>query len=334
MSISPKGKRVTLHDLAQRTGYTVNTVSRALKDKSDISQATREYIQNVANEMGYIRNVMASSLRSGRTKTLGVILGGMSNPYYGVMADAIQNAATEHGYSLLIQCSRDNPALELQAAEAAISRQVDGILLFPSNRVELTIDRMRTVGMPFVLMARQPDSGIADSVLCDEEQGAYLATRHLIEAGRRKLAFLSSFDVVFSSPHRRNGFERACKESGVECFSAICSGNEEIFHQLLEWKAIGVDGLFVFCDVEAWNVINLLEKNGMQTPADMAITSFDNIQGTLPFPSPLCSIDYNLDGMAQKGIELLRRRIHGDDSPAQTVIFQPHVVCRGSCGKA
>ncbi len=333
MNTTPKGKRVTLHDLAQRTGYTVNTVSRALKDKSDISQATREYIQSVANEMGYIRNVMASSLRSGRTKTLGVILGGMSNPYYGVMADAIQNAATEHGYSLLIQCSRDNPDLELQAAEAAISRQADGVLLFPSNQAQRTIDRMRAVGMPFILMARQPGPGMADSVLCNEELGAYLATRHLIDAGRRKLAFLSSFDVNFSSPHRKSGFERACAESSVECFSAICSGNDDIFRQLLTWKEQGVDGLFVFCDVEAWNVIKLLQEHGI-APQTMGITGFDNIQGTLPFPSPLCSIDYNLEGMAQTGIDLLRKRIHGDDSPAKTVIFEPHVVCRGSCGKA
>ena len=109
-----KSRRCTLQDIADRTGYTVNTVSRALKNKSDISAATREYIRQAADEMGYIRNQMASSLRSGHTKTLGVVVGGMSNPYDGVMTDAIQNVAAEYGYSLFIFCSRDNPELELQ----------------------------------------------------------------------------------------------------------------------------------------------------------------------------------------------------------------------------
>ena len=123
------GKRVTLQDVARATGYTANTVSRALKNKPDISAETSKKIQDAARRMGYVRNAMACSLRSGHTRTLGVIVGGMSNPYYGRMTDSIQDAAAEEGYSLLIFCSRDDPELEYQLIETAISRQVDGILL-------------------------------------------------------------------------------------------------------------------------------------------------------------------------------------------------------------
>ena len=127
------GKRVTLQDVARATGYTANTVSRALKNKPDISAETSKRIQDAARRMGYVRNAMACSLRSGHTRTLGVIVGGMSNPYYGRMTDSIQDAAAEEGYSLLIFCSRDDPELEYQLIETAISRQVDGILLFPAH---------------------------------------------------------------------------------------------------------------------------------------------------------------------------------------------------------
>ena len=333
MSSMVKTKRVTLQDLANHTGYTVNTVSRALKNKSDISQATREYIQKVANEMGYIRNVAASSMRSGRTKTLGVIVGGLSNPYYSIMSDSIHNAATEYGYSLLIQCSRDRSDLELQATEALISRQVDGILLFPSNDPSPAISRMRAVGVPFVLMARYPEGVEADCVVCNEAEGAYLATRHLIEAGCKNLAYLSSFDVIFSSSQRCKGFLKACEEAGVNARTALCPRKDEILPQLLRWKEEGIDGLFSFCDDEAWNVLSLLNSQGLSVPGDLALVGFDNIQGTVPFPSHLCSVDYNLSGMAQSGIDLLRSRIHGDESPAQCVVYPAHVVCRGSCGK-
>ena len=199
------GKRVTLQDVARATGYTANTVSRALKNKPDISAETSKKIQDAARRMGYVRNAMACSLRSGHTRTLGVIVGGMSNPYYGRMTDSIQDAAAEEGYSLLIFCSRDDPELEYQLIETAISRQVDGILLFPCRGSQRTIERLKAVGIPYVLMARYLKEGQDDCVICDEEKGAYLATKHLLDAGRRP-AFLNSYDVVFSRPAARRVF--------------------------------------------------------------------------------------------------------------------------------
>ena len=330
-------RRCTLQDIAERTGFTVNTVSRALKDKSDISVATREQIKKVADEMGYIRNQMASSLRSGRTKTLGVIVGGMSNPYYGVMTDAIQNVAAARGYSLLIFCSRDNPELEMKVVESAISRQVDGILLFPCYDSARTIERMKAAGVPYVLMARHLDREEDDSIVCDEEEGAYLATRHLIESGHTRLGFLSSFDVVYSSRSRTAGFYRALEESGIPRENGLVacrSGAEDVRAQLDFWRSIGVTGLFVFCDLEAWIAISILQAQALSIPRDMAIIGFDNIQGILPIPAPICSVGYDIPGMAASGIDLLRSRIHKEALPPQHISFPPRIVCRGSCGAA
>ena len=123
--------RVTLQDIARATGYTSNTVSRALKDKTDIAPETRKLIQKKAREMGYVRNYIASSLRSGRTKTIALISGTMSNPFYAVLADLIQREAFRLGYSLMILCSLDDPETEISMVEMALSRQVDGILIIP-----------------------------------------------------------------------------------------------------------------------------------------------------------------------------------------------------------
>lgn len=330
-----KSRRCTLQDIADRTGYTVNTVSRALKNKSDISAATREYIRQAADEMGYIRNQMASSLRSGQTKTLGVVVGGMSNPYYGVMADAIQDVAAEFGYSLFIFCSRDDPELELQVVETAISRQVDGILLFPCRGSGRTIERMKAAGVPYVLMARHFDSPEDDWVVCGEEEGAYLAAKHLIDAGHTRLGFLSSFDVVGSSEWRTHGFLRALEEHGLPRENGLLarrSGDEEIRNQLNAWRQSGVTGVFVFCDMEAWLAVSILQQQALSIPGDMAIIGFDNIQGILPIPAPICSVSYDIPAMARSGIDLLRRRIHHEDIPPQHITFRPTVVCRGSCG--
>lgn len=335
MMKNEKARRCTLQDIADRTGYTVNTVSRALKNKSDISAATREYIRQAADEMGYIRNQMASSLRSGQTRTLAVIVGGMSNPYYGVMTDAIQDVAAEFGYSLFIFCSRDKEELELQMVETAISRQVDGILLFPCRGSERTIARMKAAGVPYVLMARHLDSPEDDWVVCDEENGAWLATKHLIDAGHTRLGFLSSFDVVGSSEWRTHGFLRALDECGIPLENGMlarCSGDAEIREQLNAWREGGVTGVFVFCDMEAWTAVSILHREALSIPDDMAIIGFDNIQGILPIPAPICSVGYDIPAMARSGIDLLRRRIRHEELPAQHITFTPYLVCRGSCG--
>ncbi len=330
-----KAKKTTLADIAAATGYSVNTISHALKNKADIAAATRERIQQIAGEMGYVRNEAARSLRSGKTKTLGVIVGGMYNPFYAWMTDEIQDAAAEMGYSLLIFCSRDEQETEQRVLEAAISRQVDGILLFPCHGSQKSVDRLKAVGVPYVLMSRCIRPGQDDCVICNEEQGGYLATRHLIENGRTP-AFLGSHEVLYSSEQRFRGFLRACVEAGIAeeaCRHAICSDNETLMQQVLEWKSQGVDGLFMFCDLEAWNMTVLMHQHGLQIPNDFALVGFDNIQECWKLPSPLCTIGWDGHEMVKQALQLLHRRIRGESFAPQTIIFEPYMVCRNSCGK-
>lgn len=338
-------QRVTMQDIARQTGYSINTVSHALRNKDDIARETRERIQRVAREMGYMGNQIASSLRSGRTRTLAVILGNMSNPFYGIMTDTIQDAAAARDYSLLIMCSRDRPDLEEQMVETAVGRQVDGILLFPTNESLRTVERLNALRIPFVLMSRALGEGIADSVTSDESQGGYLAVSHLIQQGRRNLAYLSNQRIVYSYEKRLEGFNRACDEAGIPLEDrhtyihfdplreqvSVLDWHASVTNRLLRWREEGVDGLFVFCDEEAWHVQSVLQQTPALQDWNVGIVSFDNIQGTQHFPANLCSVDCNFSEMARQGIELLRARIHGDDYPARSVVCPVRLVCRGSC---
>ena len=328
-------KRVTLQDIARRTGVTINTVSRALKNKPDISVQTCQRIQQVAQEMGYVRNYAASSLRSGRTKTIGLILGEMSNPYYAVVADAVHEAASALGYTLLTLCTREDPAQEMLAVETAISRQVDGILLFPSRDASGAIRRMREARTPYVLMSRSLEDDLDDCVMCDEDEGGYLAARHLIESGRRKLAYLCRGEIVYSTEHRYKGFLRACDEFDIpqeNRYAAINLTPAEVEAALRRWHAEGVDGVFVFCDMEAWNAISCLEGMGVRIPQDVAVVGFDNIQAKINFPMPLCTVDASINGTIDIAVDLLRKRIHKAELPPQLIKVPARLVCRDSCG--
>ena len=328
-------ERVTLQDIANETGLSVNSVSRALKNMPDISRATCEKVQKVAREMGYVRNTIASSLRSGRTRTIAVILGGMKNPYYALMADELQECAFALGYSLIILCSRDQTDLEMLAAETAVSRQVDGILLYPSHDSRKTEEFLIANGVPYILMSRYTEDPLTDTAVCDEETGAYAITEHLLSTGRRKVAYLAQYDIPFATEKRRAGFLRACDDHGIPAsdrYDSIAKTTDEMLEQILAWYRKGVTGLFSFCDMEAWNIISMLNRNGIRVPEDMAIVGFDNIQGQYEFPVPLCSVGFDIGKMTSDTFHLLVRRINREDIPRQSFVYPVHLICRGSCG--
>ena len=326
--------RVTLEDVAKATGYTSNTVSRALKNKSDISVQTREYIQKVAREMGYVRNYIASSLRSGRTKTIALIAGTMSNPFYAVLADLLQREAFRLGYSLMILCSQEDPGIEASVLEMALSRQVDGVLIFPSYEPTPAMDLLRSSGIPYVVLSRKISEEADDCIICDEEEGGYLAGRHLIEQGHKRIAMFSQNPVLYSTEKRHEGFQRACREAGIpesDTFFEAGSSEEDIIAALKRLKTENVTGLFSFCDVEAWEEIALMDRNGMTD--SFSIVGFDNILGYVNFPKPICSIDCNLQEEARIAIDLIRKRIHDRTLPPQQVVLPVSLVCRQSCRK-
>lgn len=328
------GKRVTLGDVAKATGFTINTVSHALRDKEDISLETRVLIQETAERMGYVRNIMASSLRSGRTRTLGLIMGGLENPYYAIMANELGQAAEKKGYTIVVLSSRDDPMRELRMTNIAIGHQMDGVLLFPSRDARAAVNRMREAGMPYVVLARELPHLEADTVRGDDFQGARLAAEHLIAAGRRRLAYLGLEEVPFSTPQRKAGFLEACREAGIpESDLRISSAEGRPLREILtEWIREGVDGLFAFCDAEAWQAVSVMTELGIRIPDGLAVVGFDNIQDNLVFPWPICSVGFDMTLFAESAIRMIRHKIHHPDSHPEQMVLPCTLTCRHSCG--
>ena len=336
-------KRVTLQDIAAKTGYSLTAVSRALRGMSDIGPDATAHIKKTAQEMGYVANQTAVALRYGRTNMITAILVSLTNPFFSSMANLIQIAAQKMGFSLIIMCSQDVEGLELKLVEEAIARRSDGVLLFPTSQSKASIERLQAAHMPFVLLSRNFPAYDTDCVVIDDERGAYLSTRHLIEADCRKIAFLASGDDSPSYAPRREGFLRACRESHIDPQIRVIPEmktpldtafqSHALISELNSLKAADVDGLFVFCDVEAWRVLEAIKRSPNLHASDFGISSFDNISGALMVPTPLCSVDCGMDEIAQRGMELLRDRIHGNERPAQTIVCQVRMVCRDSCGK-
>lgn len=329
--MSTPRKRVTLADIAAETGYTINTVSHALKEKPDIAPATRRQIQQVAARLGYVRNDMACALRSGRSQTIAVITGAITNPFYAVLIDALYRCAEKMGYTQLVMCSDDGAEKEAQAVATAVGRQVDGVLLCSCGDSARSVAMLRQAGVPFVMVSRRPEDGEEyDCVLLDEAQAGYLAARHLIEQGHKKLGFLYCYDVAYSLPRRLNGVRRAAREAGLAQPQVYKRENDEATLETLRaWRGSGVTGIVVFCDIEALQLISLMDGAGLS--GAFSLVGFDNIERVLGLPTPLCTVDGSLETMAQEAFERLDQRIRGDESPCRTVMLPARVICRGGC---
>ncbi len=331
-----RDKRVTLKDLAIITGYTINTVSRALHNKPDISLETKVKIQQAARQAGYIPNWIASSLRTGSSNTIAVIVCDLSNPFFALMVADIEAAASEFGYSVIVLCTHESQEKEENAIRVALGRQVDGILLCPCQESENSLSLLDESNLPYVLLSRHFPKHNADALVCDETRGGFLATEHLILAGHKKLIFLSSFDHVSSIAQRRNGFITAAKKYEISESDRLVYNHEfgeKTAAYLKEKLNLGFSGVFAYCDMEAWKVITCIEKLGIRIPEDMAFIGYDNIQGKLGFHFSLCSIESSLQNICKGSVYLLNEKIKGSTLQRGLTIYPVSLVCRGSCRK-
>ena len=327
--------RVTLKDIARITGYTINTVSRALNNKPDISRETSLKIQQAARDAGYIRNSMAGSLRTGRSNTIAVIVCDLSNPFFALMVADIEATATEFGYTVIVLCTQEIQETEENAIRVAIGRQADGILLCPCQGSGDSIKLLEDARLPYVLLSRHFQGEEAtDALVCDEHRGGYLAAEHLINAGHRKLIFLSSYGYVSDIALRRLGFQDACKAHGIPWEDSLIfelDDGAKTAAYLQQKHAEGFTGVFAYCDMAAWKVITCLEETGLRVPEDLAFMGYDNIQGRIGFSFPLCSVEGSLSDICDSSVRLLDEKINGGHSQGGLSVYPVSVVCRGSC---
>lgn len=315
-----KGKQtVTLKDIAVRTGYSVNTVSRALRGKDDIAPETREKISMIAKEMGHVRNVLAMSLRVGYTSTIAVILGDVSNPHFAIMMKEIEGHARDYGYTSFLINTNEDEELEMAAIESALNRSVDGIIICPTQKSRAGIEYLKKTGIPFVLIGRRYTDIDTDYVICNDELGGYQATKALLEHGHQKILMLHGPQYISSARERLDGYRRAYGEYGMTVDEGLVCEVPVTSHDNRDrqWQEIvcgkQFTAVFAFSDFLAWEVWDCLLRQGKRVPEDCSLIGFDYIQSRLPLPFRLTSVSSHKGRMSTTAVELLVKRIREEE---------------------
>lgn len=328
--------RVTLKDLAAVTGVSVNTVSHALAGKTDISAATRERVLAAAKELGYIRNRAASGLRSGKSRTVGVILPDIGNPNFAIMLRGIESFFREKGYTVFVLNTDEDLAAESAAITTVLGQNPDGVILCPVADNAKNIACLKASGVPFTLIGRYTPGVRTDYVVCDDEEGGYLAAKHLLDRGHREIAFFNAKCRISGAVERLAGVRRALAEIGstlpsshMLSLSVFGGENRDKIRSFFS-KTQHVTGLIAFSDLLAFESVAVLEELGYRVPTDVSVIGFDNICSDYALPPPLTSVSVRKKTMAHAAAELLFSKIEGENEEETHIILPAKLIERAT----
>lgn len=321
-------KRVTIKDIAEKCGVTANTVSRALRNDTKISDATIKKVQQTAQEMGYIRNHLAATMRSGRSNLISIIVDDIENPHYATLIDKMNAALRENGYHTMTLCTRAKTEEMVDMAHLSIANYVDGVLYFPYSDDAYVVKMIQKARIPLVLIDRAVEGAPADVVRFDDYQGGVLAAECLYRAGHRTFAYMCGPERNGAQPYRRKGFLERLAQYGVKDSDIMVIEEERIcaaiekgcFMEAL--LPVAYTGIFAFNDQMAYHAMNALRLEGYRVPEDISIIGFDYMRGFLHYLQPLSSIaGVQAAELAKRSVALLMRRIQEPDAAFVTEIL-------------
>lgn len=301
---------VTLRDVAEASGVSISTVSRVLDERTPASRSeTARRVRGVADELGYRRNVFASSLRRGVTGTIGVLVPRLTDTVMALMFEALEAAARERGQFAVVATCGDDPEDERRATETLLDRGVDGVVLATARLDDALPASLRDRGIPHALVLRT--DGISRSSLGDDEAGGYLATRHLIDLGHRNIAIATGPWFTSSARDRLSGAKRALAEADISLSDTLVIsggyGVDDGFAAGTEWLSLPERPTAVFAanDNIAFGILSAAQSLGLAVGKDISVVGYNDIPLAARMPVPLTSVRTPFDQIASTAIELL-----------------------------
>jgi LacI family transcriptional regulator len=328
---------ISVKDVAALAGVSVGTVSNVLNRPEKVAPATVERVQGAIDELGFVRNDAARQLRAGRSRSIGLIVLDVRNPFFTDVARGAELRAAADDLSILLGNSDDDPGRESGYLDLFEQQRVHGVLITPVDDVSARLDRLRARGIPAVLVDRLSDGADFSSVSVDDVHGGRLAVSHLIETGRRRIAFVGGPATVRQVADRLEGARRAVAQHPDASLEVV----ETSALTVLEGRAAGEllrdrspderpDAVFAANDLLAVGVMQALVMLGsVAVPGEIAIIGYDDIDFSAATVVPLSSIRQPSGLIGRRAVELLLAEVEGADEHEQ-VVFQPELVVRES----
>ena len=330
-----------LKDIADRAGVSVMTVSKVMRDAPDISAKTKVRIRQIASQLGYTPDTVAQNLRYKKTKLFGLVIPAATNPVYARIVMAIEEQAHESGYDLIIAHSLNIPEREETVIRRLLSRRVDGLFLAPVYRMEPTApiyDELLRRNIPTVLLGhRAPFCEKFANVETDDVSASYMAAKHLLDLGHRRIAFFTGPPSAPSAQERLEGYRRALREANVPwddrlIFAAgsTIEEGEKAALQLLDERPAAT-AVQAVNDLVAIGAATVFIKQGLRLPDDLSMVGFGNVLVSEHFRVPLTTVRQPKLRLGAAAMDQMIKILRNERPSTQRLPAE--IVIRDSTGK-
>ena len=311
--------RTTLRDIAEATGFSVNTVSRAVRDDKRLSEATRSMIKKKAEEMHYIPNAFARGMRSQSIKTIGVLSADSVNPFFRDVIAGIEERAEELGYQIMIGNSEESLEKEKKVLSMFLSHQIDGLLAIPVYSDSAEHSKLyKELSIPYILVGRYLPDLIDHSLLHEDEKAQMEVFDYLLDNGHEGILYIQGPDNISNSKDRIRGMEKSYEKHGLEVPSNLsfqASGHIEDGYAIVNHalnKGLGFTAVACFNDLIAMGVMKSLAENNLRVPEDVEVFGFDNLAMSQFFNPSLSTVDIPKHALGRRAVDLLALNINSE----------------------
>jgi len=302
-----------------------------------VSEAVADRVTRIANEMGYARSTLAYGLRTGRTHTVGVLIPDLTNPMFPPIIRRIERTLAQQGYIAILADSDNNQKNETAIVESLKSRNVDGLILATAHRLDSVVSNCVEEHIPLVLVNRTIDAHSVTAVINDDEHGIELAVSHLVGLGHQSIAYIGGPQDTTTGHDRYLAFKKLLNIGRFKSHADLilnCKAFTEAeghrgFLSVLE-KGRKFTAVVAANDLLALGCYDALQELGLECPADMSVTGFNDMPFVDRLSPPLTSLHIPHEEIGVQAAELLLERIHNPESPVRTVNLLPKLMVRGS----
>lgn len=326
----------TIEDVAARSGVSTATVSRVLSGSVPARPATRERVLAAARELDYRPSGIARALKRRETRTLGLVITDITNPFYPQIVRAVEAAAHERGYGIILADGGDDSARELEHLDLLVERRVDGIVIASSRMTRRHADRLRATAVPVVLVNDSVAGSRLPTVTTAHRRGARMAAEHLIVLGHRRIGHIAAPPDQAAAGQRRQGVRDALRaarldEPMVTTGDGGVAGGAWATEPLI---AAGVTGIVAYNDLTAIGALRALRAAGRRVPEDVSLVGFDDIEMAAWTEPPLTTIRQPTDALGRWAVDRLARALQGDGRVTERASLEPELIVRGSTAAA
>jgi len=330
---------ITIKDVAKKVRVSASTVSRVIRGELHVSPETRKRVLQAVKEMGYFPDSSARAMVKKETKTIGVSVSDISNPFYPPLIRGIENTVNKFGYSMILCNTDEDPKKEEQYLRMMQEKRIDGLIISPTNPKVPFLKMFEARHTPIVCIDRFLENGEVDTVCVDNIHGAFMAVEHLINLGHRRIAIITGIKGITTTEERLKGYLNALSRYGIDKDeSLIARGNSKIqggveaTKTLFELKSPPT-AIFSSNNLMTIGVYIALKKLKKKIPEDVAVVGFDDLEwaeALCPPPTVVLQPTYTIGATAAQ--ILIQRILKEGPENKQNIMLKTELIVRESCG--